>query len=401
MNSPQDADRYAANARGVPPRVLAEIAARRWDLHAEIAANPGAYPELIQWMRAVNPAAFAYAPMPPASPVGSIGAAGSAGTAGSPIPLRAPSWPQSPPAPRRRGGAGWWFAGCGCLVVAVIAIIVLVAALGWGAAVSTPDTRDVSQPLPSQSAAPDAPQAAPPTSDPEVDAQISQFEADRPRIIELAAQLEGNPVAPLVADLRNFRLDEKRAADPTIGIYEAKPIAERAAAFRAELEQSVAAAEARRSNASGSLTEGIVDAAGNGFIDVQYDAVTACLSEPRPGKENIGCVLAAQPLTVHLLPEAEVGSEWMNLMLVTHELAHVYQRADDQGAEDYSGAYNDLLAQGLFQGSKEVMADCYALTYYDQWSLSNGSESLGYGYVCDAAERQAIRDWAVNLNVPL
>ena len=392
MNSPRDADRYAANARGVPPRLLADIAARRWDLHAEIAANPNAYAELVQWMRAVNPAAFAYAPTQPASPVGAVGTAS---------PARAPSWPQSPPAPQRRSGAGWWFAGCGCLIVAVIAIIAIIAALGLGATVSAPDTRDVSQPLPSQSAAPDTPQAAPPASDPEVDAQISQFEADRPRIIELAAQLEGNPVAPLVADLRTFRLDEKRAADPTIGIYEAKPIAERAAAFRAELEQSVSAAEAGRSNASGSLTEGIVDAAGNGFIDVQYDAAAACVSEPEPGKENIGCVLAAQPLTVHLLPEAEVGSEWMNLMLVTHELAHVYQRADDQGAEDYSGTYNDLLAQGLFQGSKEVMADCYALTYYDQWSLSNGSESLGYGYVCDAAERQAIRDWAVNLNVPL
>ena len=359
----RDTDRAAANASGVPPRVLADIAARRWDLHSDIAANPNAYPELIQWMRTVNPASAA------------------------------------PPAPARRSSAGWWFAGCGCLAVAALAIGGVVTFLGLGAALAPSGAQSDRAPVPS--AAPNSQPAPATPTDPAVAEQIARFTSDRSKITELAAQLEGNPVAPLVADLRTFRLDATRADDPTIGIFEARPIAERAAALRASLEQSIASAESRRANASGSLTESIVDAAGNGFIDVQWDAATACDVSSTPGKENIGCVRSADPLTVHLLPETEVGSAWMNEMLVTHELSHVYQRADDAGADDYSGAYNDLLAQGLFQGSVEAMSDCFALTYYDRWSLSNGSESQGTGYVCDASERQAIRDWAAGLNVAM
>nr|WP_236571295.1 DUF2510 domain-containing protein [Microbacterium hydrocarbonoxydans] len=299
----------------------------------------------------------------------------------------------SPPAPARRRGAGWWFAGCGCLTV--VALFILIAVLGLGAAVTTsgrPGTHDT---------APDTPAVPQMPTDPQAAEQIASFRADQPRILELAAQLEGNPVAPLVADLRTFRSDEKRADDPTIGIHEARPIAERAAALRAALEQSVSDAQARRANTSGSLTEGIVDAAGNGFIDIRWDGASVCASGAAPGRENIGCVLTADPLTIHLLPENEVGSTWMNQMLVMHELAHVYQHADDHGAEDYSGAYHDLFTRGLFQGSDEVMADCFALTYYDQWSLSNGSESQGTGYVCNESERQAIREWAAGLNVPM
>lgn len=358
----EDADRVAANAPDVPPTVLADIAARRWDLHAEIAANPRAYPELIRWMSAVNPSG------------------------------RGPVAP--PPAPARRSGAGWWFAGCGCLVVVAVGIGLL-ALLGLGTSSIPSGGQDSRGPAPSVPPGPSTP------TDPEVAEQIALFRAEQPRINELAAQLEGNPVAPLVVDLRAFRLDEKRADDPAIGIYEARPIAERATALRTDLEASFAAAESRRANASGSLTEGIVDAAGNGFIDVRWDAASACPVATEPGKQNIGCVLSSDPLTIHLLPENEVGSVWANQMLVTHELAHVYQRADDDGAEDYVGVYNDLLAQGMFQGSKEAMADCFALTSYDQWSLTNGSESQGTGYVCTEAERQAIREWAAALGVSM
>lgn len=385
----RDTDRDAANASGVPPRVLADIAARRWDLHAEIAANPSAYPELIHWMRSVNPAGTAPqqlwpAPAMPAAP-----------PVYSPVGP-APGYPAQglhpgPPLPARRSSAGWWFAGCGCLAVAAVAIVTV---LGLGAALTQPGGA-------SPPAAPSNPQGPATPADPVVAEQITLFRADQAKINDLAAELEGNPVAPLVADLRTFRLDETRADDPTIGIYEAQPIAERAATLRASLELSIANAEVRRVNASGSLTEGIVDAGGNGFIDIQWDAATACTNQAAPGREIIGCVRGEDPLTVHLLPETEVGSAWMNEMLVTHELSHVYQRADDQAAEDYSGSYNDLLAQGLFQGSKEVMADCFALTYYDRWSLTNGAESQGNGYVCTEPERQAIREWAAGLNAPM
>lgn len=379
----RDPDRVAANAHDVPPAVLADIAARRWDLHAEIANNPRAYPELIRWMSAVNPAGGVPTQPWPVSP----GLPTTPHSGGHPAPHTA-----SPPVPTRRRGAGWWFAGCGCLAVVAVASL---AFLGLGAALTpseSPGTNDT---------APEGGSPVPETAtDPQVAEQIASFRADQPRINELAAQLEGNPVAPLVADLRTFRSDEKRADDPTLGIYEAKPIAERAAALRAELEQRVSDAQARRTNASGSLTEGIVDAAGNGFIDIRWDSGSVCTGA-EPGREIIGCVLSSDPLTIHLLPENEVGSTWANEMLVTHELAHVYQAADDQGAEDFSGTYNDLFTQGLFQGSKEVMADCFALTYYDRWSMSNGSESQGTGYVCNESERQAIREWAAGLNVPM
>lgn len=380
---PRDMDRVAANAHDVPPGVLADIAARRWDLHAEIATNPRAYPELIRWMGTVNPAGG----VPPQSWPAATGLTIAPHGAGDPAPH-----PVSPPVPARRSGAGWWFAGCGCLAVVAVA---LVAFLGLGAALAPSERPGWSE------AAPDNPTVPGTPTDPQVAEQIASFRAHQPKINELAAQLEGNPVAPLVADLRTFRSDEQRADDPTIGIYEAKPIAERAVALRAELEQSVSDAQARHANASGSLTEGIVDAAGNGFIDIRWDAASVCTSGVAPGRESIGCVLSADPLTVHLLPENEVGSAWMNQMLVAHELAHVYQHADDRGAEDYSGTYNDLFAQGLFQGSKEVMADCFSLTYYDQWSLSNGSESQGTGYVCNESERQAIREWAAGLGISM
>lgn len=379
---PRDMDRVAANAHDVPPGVLADIAARRWDLHAEIAANPRAYPELIRWMGAVNPAGG----VPPQSWPAPTGLTTVPHGAGYPAPHAV-----SPPVPARRSGVGWWFAGCGCLAVVAV---VLIAFLGLGAALAPSERPGTNE------AAPDNPTVPETATDPQVAQQIASFRADQPKINELAAQLEGNPVAPLVADLRTFGSDEQRADDPTIGIYEAKPIAERAAALRAELEQSVSDAQARRANASGSLTAGIVDAAGNGFIDIRWDAASVCTGA-EPGREIIGCVLSSDPLTVHLLPENEVGGTWANQMLVMHELAHVYQAADDQGADDYSGAYNDLFTQGLFQGSKEVMADCFALTYYDQWWMSNGSETHGDGYVCNESERQAIREWAAGLDISM
>ncbi|MBF4458131.1 hypothetical protein [Pseudoclavibacter sp. VKM Ac-2867] len=55
-----------------------------------------------------------------------------------------------------------------------------------------------------------------------------------------------------------------------------------------------------------------------------------------------------------------------------HELAHVFQKADDIRYTDDSGGYQPLLLQSLFQGSKEVMADCYTLMYFDEWTLSDG-----------------------------
>ena len=154
-------------------------------------------------------------------------------------------------------------------------------------------------------------------------------------------------------------------------------------------------------NSSGSLSEELVDGAGDGFIDVRWDAASVCGASDRDGWRTTGCVLRGDSLTIHLLAESEYSSEWELRMMVVHELAHVYQRADAARFMDGSRDYERLLDQGLFQGSSEKMADCYALTYHDEWTLETEDYWIGYGYVCDESEREAIRAWAADLNAPM
>ncbi|MBF4549291.1 hypothetical protein [Pseudoclavibacter sp. VKM Ac-2888] len=154
--------------------------------------------------------------------------------------------------------------------------------------------------------------------------------------------------------LFDWREDQDaKMVDPNLSVYSVESIASQTSTFRAELQQSIADAQARQVNASGSVSEGIVDAAGR------------------------------------------------SKMTTVHELAHVFQKADDTRYTDDSGGYQPLLLRGLFQGSKEVMADCYALTYYNEWTLSDGVTESAYGYICGDSERQAIRDWAASMDAPL
>ncbi|PPF47306.1 hypothetical protein C5B85_03320 [Pseudoclavibacter sp. AY1F1] len=231
---------------------------------------------------------------------------------------------------------------------------------------------------------------------------IALYEQERTKIDELSSALEGNPVKPLVALFDWMEDQDAKMADPNLTVYSAESIAAQASTFRGDLEQSIIDAETRRTNASGSVSESIVDAAGNGFIDVQYDAATACGTHENAdqGYQTVGCVKGGSPLIVHLLPDGE-RTEWHSTITTVHELAHVYQRADDVRYPDDDGGYRSLLAQGLFQGSEEVMADCYALTYLNEWTLSDGVQESGYGYICGDSERQAIRDWAAGMNAPI
>lgn len=360
-----------------PLQVLVDLAAQRWDLHALIAANPAASPELIRWIRGVNPTL-------------STGRAPGRQLAASPAgPAFAPA--AAPHVPRRSRGVGGWLAGCGCL--AVVAIVAVVVFAGFGALLFSGDDETGGS---SSVATPDAA----PTADSEIDTQRALYADERAKIDELSLEFEESPVAWLVAEFEwLFRQDEKMA-DPNLLEYTAQTIAAQAKTFREGLEVSVAEAQARRVNTSGLVTESIVDTAGKGFIDVQWDAATACTADDREDWRTTGCITKEDSLTVHLLPESELG-EWSSKFTVVHELAHVYQRADNASVFDYRGEYNDLLAQGLFQGSAEAMADCYALTYYGEWSLTNGDTTIGYGYVCDENERSAIRTWASNLNAPM
>jgi hypothetical protein len=56
------------------------------------------------------------------------------------------------------------------------------------------------------------------------------------------------------------------------------------------------------------------------------------------------------------------------------------------------------------------MADCFALTYLDGWTLDHRvyvsdyeywDVSIGYGYTCDESQRQVIRDWYAQLGPQL
>ncbi|MFD5213609.1 hypothetical protein [Microbacterium sp. NPDC058345] len=360
-----DPDAMAARDPGTAPAQLADIAARRWDLHPLVSMHPRAYPELRSWIAQVNPDG-AQAP-----------------------------WIGSPaPAPVRRRGRGWWFAGCGCLVLVAVVIIGVVLLGGLGAALSSGD---------GDSRRDDA--GTPATQVPGDEAvgndPLAVFESEREAYDALAAQLDGNPAAPLVLKQDVFRRLEERAEDPNLTEFSAETLAQQARQLREQVQQSIAAAETRRGNSSGTLTEDIVDKAGAGFIDIRWDAASACPVSGEEGWRTSACVTKEDSLTVHLLPEKEYSSDWEKRMLVVHELAHVYQRADGARFEDRHGRADELVDQGLFEGDFEKMADCYALTYHDQWSLSRGNLEIGYGYVCGEAERQAIREWAADVDAPL
>ncbi|MGB3375435.1 MAG: hypothetical protein WBA87_09875 [Microbacterium sp.] len=362
--APDDLDLLAANDPATPPQQLADIAARRYDLHPLIAVHPQAYPQLRTWMTQVNP----------------VGA--------QPPYVTMPAGAPAPAAPRRRGGIGYWLGGCGCL--AIIVVIILVVVVGGLLGSREPSTSSPVDRAPSTTAA----------EDQVVAEQLAIYADEKAKYDTLAAQLEGNPVAPLVTQQDFMDRIAHEAAVPNISEIAARSVAKRTADFRKELEAQVTAAQARRENTSGTLTEQLIDQAGDGFIDVRWDAASAC-GDSDDGSITTGCVRAGSPLVVHLQAESQAGSDWERKMVAAHELAHVYQHADARRFEDGKGEADRLVAKGLFQGSTEKMADCYALTYYDQDSLKHGNVTLGYGYVCNASERQAIRTWAADVNAPM
>lgn len=359
-----DADLAAIQNPHTPPAQLADIAARRGDLHPYILNHPGCYPQLREWIARVNPGAGHY-------PIGMAAA---------------------PLAPPRRRGGGCFLIGCGGLALLAFGFVAL---LFIGAAVSSGGSDD--GPTVQGPAVP-----GPTSDDPAVAEALALFDAEQARYHELAAQLEGNPAAPLVTRASLFANLEQGRADPKITASGAANIAREAQAHRQELEQRIADAAARSTNTSGTLSEALIDEAGAGFIDLVWDADTACGESTHPeGWPVAGCVTGSDPLAIHLDPADQSAGGMQQRVLVLHELAHVYQKADAFSQDDYVSIATDLVEQGYFQGSEEVMADCYALTYTNQWTLVFEDGAFGYGYVCSAEERHVIRDWAAQVNAPL
>ena len=344
-----DADLAATQNPHTPQAQLAEIAARRGDLHPFILSNPGCYPALREWIAQVNPAARPY----------SMG-----------IPAR-------PPARPRRSGLGCFFIGCGgmaLLALMVVAVLVI-------GAIGSSNRSD-------------------PVAGPASEGSRAAFDAERIRYYELVAQLEGNPVAPLVTQIVKFERLETRIDDPNLTSARVAELAQEAKTARERLEQRIADAAARQTNASGSVSEALVDEAGAGFIDIAWDAGTECGTSRREGRVTIGCI-SEDPLAVHIAPENELSGDTAVRVTVLHELTHLYHRADSDAHRNETSTASRLVEQGYFQGSSEVMADCYALTYLNEWTLTFNDRTMGYGYVCNEEERAVIRQWAAEVHAPM
>jgi hypothetical protein len=159
-----------------------------------------------------------------------------------------------------------------------------------------------------------------------------------------------------------------------------------------ELEDLLIAADAQKgTNSSGTTNEAVIDSLGAGFVtSVIDDADTLC------EKDVSGCVVWDDPYTVHF-DAADSSAPYMNDRLRTglayHEFAHVLQIANPKETE---------VAAESFGGDIETMADCFALTYFDGWTLDSRvwvssfeywDVSMGYGYACNEAQRQVVRDW--------
>lgn len=383
-----------------PPQALADIAERRYDLHPAIAAHPRVYPGLIQWMDSVTHAATPSAtpepsapaqpghPAPPAQPAAPAQPAPYANAA--PYANTGPSaqyYPISvgrPAPPPRRRGVGCWLAGCGCLTLAGIFMVVLFVLGGLGSLGSsgggTPSGQQGSD---------------------EIAENLAAYQADLEAIRTLSADFAGNPVAPLILDQPELDKIIAEAGDPDMTVFDSRGVKQSISWMRANLEPIVAAAQQRRANASGSASEALVDLAGNGYIDIAWDAAEFCGDTAEETTVSVACPVGGSSPAIHIMPESYFESPAAMEHVVLHELAHLYQSADKARFADDVGDVDRLLAQGLFNSSDESFADCYALTYQNLWSLSFGGSTYGYGYICTDTERQSMRDWAASLHAPL
>ena len=159
-----------------------------------------------------------------------------------------------------------------------------------------------------------------------------------------------------------------------------------------ELLEVLAAAEVEAStNVSGTVNESVIDRLGAGFVATAFDdADSLCESDV------LGCVHGANPLIVHFDAADNAQpylTDWLRTGLAYHEFAHVLQFTNPEPTET---------ALEFFDGDAETMADCFALTYLDGWTLDHRiwvssyeywDVSMGYGYTCNATQKQAVRDW--------
>ncbi len=157
-----------------------------------------------------------------------------------------------------------------------------------------------------------------------------------------------------------------------------------------EVQLSAAATEAS-TNTTGSTYEAVIDQLGKGFVSsVIEDADTLCK------KDVLACVISDNPYVVHFdagSDSHEYMNEWLRTGIAYHEFAHVLQ---------FTNPTETDISVAAFGGDHETMADCFALTYLDGWTIDHTvwvssnrywEVSIGYGVTCDESQRQTVRDW--------
>ena len=173
---------------------------------------------------------------------------------------------------------------------------------------------------------------------------------------------------------------------------EVRGVTEEVEAARADLAAiSSKAAEQAATNISGNVHEAVLDQLSGGYATAVFeDADSLC------GKDVLACVFSDTPYVVHYDAadlNLEYHNDWIRTGVTYHEYAHVLQFTNPDATDT---------AVASFGGDYETMADCYALTFLEGWTLKHRvwinsyswwDVSVGYGYTCNDTQRQAIRDW--------
>lgn len=217
------------------------------------------------------------------------------------------------------------------------------------------------------------------------------FGAAMSTLMETVRAFDGLPMADIVP-LEEYETQARAAWNQRYSLAGMQSRVANVVADIEELEALLAGAEAQRAtNASGTPGEAVLDALGAGFVTTVYDDASAVCGGPA-----MGCVSSDDPYVVHLDADdfaQEYTDDWGRTFVAHHEFAHVLQFTNPGPTE---------AALATFGDDWEFMADCYALTVLDRWTLERRvwtsrttywDVTYGYGRVCDAAQRQAIRDW--------
>lgn len=217
------------------------------------------------------------------------------------------------------------------------------------------------------------------------------FSSAMGELLGTAAKFEGYKVGTLV-DSTEFDVFASRAYaqrhNPSAVAKITRDVEAKTEALEAKL---TAAQEQAATNASGTVYESVIDSLGAGFVTTAIDdADSLCDSDV------LGCVTSDNPLVVHI-DAADVSlpymTEFIQQGVAYHEFAHVLQQTNVAATED---------AVAAFSGDLETMADCFALTYLDGWTLHHKvpissyewyEVDIGYGYTCDESQMQVVRDW--------